>query len=568
MSVKTHVPLNDNVEGRYGSWVKQSIDLIAPKNLFFIGGRGTAKSTDIQAERTQDVSYDMPRAQFAMVSDTYFNAMDKIVPGIIEGWRERKGWIEDVHYVTDKRPPEHFKRPYKPVVQYKHTISLFNGCIFKLGSLDRIANLAGDSFQHVFGDEVKFFNPDKLKKLMPARRGFPEVSGSTYYRGTTFTTDMPNVVEGEFDWILERADLMDKDQIILALRCGCVVSDIRKEYYEAFNKGDYKKANLHKKNLERWVERWARARKDLSFFYMVSSFANADILQVGYFKDVLESDGIEAFKSSILSLKPDVKKGEKFYGNFGEHHLYDDGINASYYDKFNLTDKVKDSSQALKYVDHKGKLEAGLDFGDMCSLVIGQPRGNYYYLLKNMFTLAPESSKELAKKFIDFFEDHQYKVLDLYYDRSGNQYQKQGRDWAGEIKDHIEKYDGVSTGWRVNLMSRNQANITHDQEFRFMKGFMGEHWNRMPKLKIDKFQCGQLISSIRLAKIKMKYTSSGGSILNKDKTSEKLPLSKLPMYSTNMSDAFKYLMYRKSYVKIANRSSTQTFSDPIIIGAE
>ncbi|MEE3225431.1 MAG: hypothetical protein VX253_05860, partial [Bacteroidota bacterium] len=365
-----------------------------------------AKSTDILAERTQDVSYDMPRAQFALVSDTYFNAMDKIVPGIIEGWRERKGWVEGVHYVTDTRPPDSFKIPYKPIVQYKHTISLFNGCIYKMGSLDRMANLAGDSFQHVFGDEVKLFNPDKLKKLMPARRGFPEVSGSVFYRGTTFTTDMPNVVEGEFDWILERANLMDKEQIILAFRAGCVVSDIRKEYYHHFNRGDHHKAKLALKNLERWLERWAQARKDSSFFYMVSSFANADILQVGYFKDVLESDGIEAFKSSIMTLKPDVKKGEKFYGNFGEHHIYDDGINAKYYDQFSLTDKVKDSSQALKYVDHKGKLEAGLDFGDMCSLVIGQPRGNYYYLLKNMFTLAPESRKELANKFIDFFEHH------------------------------------------------------------------------------------------------------------------------------------------------------------------
>ena len=565
MSVKTHVPLNDNVEGRYGSWVKQTIDLISPKNLFFIGGRGTAKSTDIQAERTQDISYDMPRAQFAMVSDTYFNALDKIVPGIIEGWRERKGWIEDVHYVTDKRPPEHFKKPYKPVVQYKHTISLFNGCIFKLGSLDRIANLAGDSFQHVFGDEVKFFNPDKLKKLMPARRGFPEVSGSTYYRGTTFTTDMPNVVEGEFDWILDRADLMDKDQIILALRCGCVVSDIRKEYYEAFNKGDYKKANLHKKNLERWVERWARARKDLSFFYMVSSFANADILQVGYFKDVLESDGIEAFKSSILSLKPDVKKGEKFYGNFGEHHLYEDGLN-DYYDKFGILDEKKESCLSLKYLDKKKALDAGMDFGMMCSLVFGQEQGNYYYLLKNMFTLAPQSSKELAKQFLDFFEDHGHKVLNLYYDRSGNQYQNQGRDWASEIKDHIEKYDGAGTGWRVELKSRGQKNITHDQEFRFMKGFMGDQFKRMPKLKIDKFQCMQLVSSIKISKTKVKTTDRGGTVIQKDKTSEKLPLSKLPMYSTNMSDAFKYLMYRPEYVRIANRSVEVQFADPMIIG--
>ena len=111
MPTKTHVPLNDNVEGRYANWVKQTIDLISPKNLFLIAGRGTAKSTDILAERTQDIVYDMPRAQLALVSDTYFNAMDKIAPGIMEGWRERKGWIEGVHYVTDQRPPDSFKKP-------------------------------------------------------------------------------------------------------------------------------------------------------------------------------------------------------------------------------------------------------------------------------------------------------------------------------------------------------------------------------------------------------------------------------------------------------------------------
>lgn len=563
MPVKTHVALSPNVEGRYASHVKQIIDLVAPKNLALIGGRGTAKTTDILADRAQEVCYGMPRSMQILLSDTYVNNLTNTVPGLLEGWRERKGWVEGVHWVTDERPPSHFKLPYKPIVNYKHTISIFNGCFYNLGSLDRVSSLAGGSYQHVFGDEVKFFQKKKLNKLMPARRGFLDVSASPYYRGVTFITDMPNVIDGEHDWIFEYEDLMDKDKVILAFRAGVVVSDIRKEIYEAHSRGQKDKVARLQKNLVRWIERWYQMRKDLTFFYMVSSFANADILQPGYFKDVLDSDGIEVFKSSILTLRPDVKKGEKFYTNFGEHHLYEDGVNNKYYDKFSLQDTIKQSSQALKYLAHNAPIDGGMDFGDMCSLVLGQQRGNYYYVLKSMYTLA-EGTKALAIQFCDFFSEHQNKVLNLYYDRSGNQYQKVGRDWAGEVKKFIEEVD---SNWTVNLMSRGQANITHDQEHRFAKGFMGEYYPRMPRLKIDKFQCRELVSSITLAKIKMRVTRQGVKVLEKDKTSEKLALNKLPLYSTNMSDAFKYLLYRSEYVKIANRSGANTnFSDPMIIG--
>ena len=129
---KMPVKLTDNSEARFGSWIKQCIDLIAPKNLKIVGGRGTAKTSDILADRSIDICYDMPRAMFALVSDTYVNSLTNVVPTLLEGWRERKGWIEGVHYVTDERPPANFDIPYKPIINYKHTISVFNGCFFKI----------------------------------------------------------------------------------------------------------------------------------------------------------------------------------------------------------------------------------------------------------------------------------------------------------------------------------------------------------------------------------------------------------------------------------------------------
>ena len=89
-----------------------------------------------------------------------------------------------------------------------------------------------------------------------------------------------------------------------------------------------------------------------------------------------------------------------------------------------------------------------MDFGNQCSMVLGQQKGSFYYILKDLHTIAPESSKELAKQFLDFFKGHKNKVLDMYYDRAGNQYQQVKRDWATEIKDHIEKYDGTRPAGR------------------------------------------------------------------------------------------------------------------------
>ena len=44
-------------------------------------------------------------------------------------------------------------------------------------------------------------------------------------------------------------------------------------------------------------------------------------------------------------------------------------------------------------------------------------------------------------------------IRDRYYDRAGNNFEKQKEDYAGKIKDAIEKDgSGNRTGWIVNQM--------------------------------------------------------------------------------------------------------------------
>jgi hypothetical protein len=565
MSKRTHVSLKEKfVEPRYASKVKMAIDLMAPKNLALIAGRATAKTSDIIAERSKDIIYDMPGSYQVLVSDTYVNALKNVVPTLLEGWT-RKGWKEGVHFVTDKRPPLHFEKPYKPPQIYKHTISLFNGCFFNIGSLDQPSGLAGNSYQHMYGDEARLLKFDKLKRLTPAIRGeYERFSHSVYYRGRTFTTDMPNLLSGDEDWIWTMKEEMDQNQAVAALQIGLELNKVRCELINHMQAGDHHKVKLLKKQVLRWKEGWIRARKGLTFFYVVSSLVNVDILQDGFFYDNLAALGLEEFKSAILSLKIDLKKGEKFYGHLGEHHFYDDGVNASYYDKYGLLDEIEESSLALKWIDHNAKLEAGVDFGDMMSMVTAQQRGNYFYCLKDFHTLAPQNEKHLAKLFRDFYKHHKCKVLDLYYDRSGNQYAKLGRDWATALKNQIEFENGMSTGWTVNLMNLNQANIEQQEEYNFAKEFMGGYHKELPKLKIDKFQCKHLKSSMELTKILVKVNKLGRKQIYKDKSSEKLPLASRPLFSTNFSDAFKYLVCRPEFMEYTSSSSQFTGSAPSV----
>jgi len=158
--MKTQGYKKSNTEKRYATVIKQVIDLSKPQHVKIVAGRGTSKTTDILADRIMDVCYEMPRARFAIVSDTYTNALENVVPSILEGFN-RKGWIEGVHYVTDVAPPDHFQKNYKPVLKFKHTISTYLGNLIKLGSLDQVSSVAGDSYQHVFGDEAKYLKIQK-----------------------------------------------------------------------------------------------------------------------------------------------------------------------------------------------------------------------------------------------------------------------------------------------------------------------------------------------------------------------------------------------------------------------
>lgn len=564
---------HEQVDLRYANWLKQTIDLISPKNLYLIAGRGMGKTSDILAERSQDIVYDMPGGSFAFVGDTYINLQKNVVKTFLEGW-ERKGWREYSdnkigHFVVDRKPPTYYKQPFTRLESYKHVISVFNGCNFTLVSMDRPSSGAGNNYLHLFGDEAKYLKEDKLKKLTPAIRGdYIRFGHSAFYRGRTFTTDYPDPNSiYEDDWILRMAKNMDKKQIGLILDCAFTLNDIRIQYLKAEQDQDKDKLKNVARSLERWEVRYNKIRRNSTLFYIATSFVNADILTEGYFLEQFQELEFVDYKTTILSMKRMLEKGAMFYGNLAERHFYSDGYNYDYYDRFGLKDNITETSNGLKYIRTHEKLEIGIDFGNMISLVIGQEQWPNYRVLKDMYVLTPQYIQELANEFLLFFEPHKRKEIDLYFDRSMNAYRKQKQDLATKLKNAIEKRtttDGITkpTGWNVNLMSIGQGNISHGEEYDLMTDLLSEKNQGLPRLLIDQFEAKEYKSSIELAPLE----KDGKGNIKKIKTSEKFAVRRLPMESTNMSDAGKYLLCRKKYLDIVKSRRPTYVGDPGLRG--
>ncbi|MFZ4705390.1 MAG: hypothetical protein ACOYMF_05220 [Bacteroidales bacterium] len=549
---------NQEAEFQYGTWIKILIDLISPKNLFLVGGRGMAKSSEILAERSITIIYDMPRASFCFISNTYVNLLTNILPAIFQGW-ERKKFYEGFHYVVDKQPPAHWSKPLVPIIYFGHTISTFNGCKFYLKSLDRPSINAGISVAHLFGDEARYLNMEKLKRVFPTLRGDASLlSHSHYFMGQSFCTDMPNPATGDDAWIMEMEKHMDKATIVKIIQTALVVNDLQIEVLMAKRKqlpiADIK--NMER-TLDRWKQRLRKIRHGSTFFYIVSSLANVDVLTLEYIQNMFNSLGPEEFNTAVLSLKGSLKKEQRFYFNLSDRVFFTDGYDYEYYDRFGLKDNITQSSKGLRYCLHDKPLEAGFDAGNMMSLVVGQDQGNKMRALKFLYTLVPQFIDDLGRKFTEFFSAHNNKVLYLYFDRSANNYSVAKKDFATQLKRAIEKQDGKPTGWNVMLMSVGQRNIEHWEEYQLVNAMLSGHHANLPTIEIDSFECKELKSSLELApmeKVKGKIT--------KVKKSEKLATHRLPMESTNPSDAFKYWICRKKFMQLLKGRMVLTSGDP------
>ena len=571
MTRKRKLRITNDVEVRYANWMAQLIAVMQPWSLYWIAGRASAKTVQVLAERVQEVAHDCPGAPFAWVADTYSDLHKNVIPSLIDGL-SLLGWIPDVHFVINKEPPREWKqRMYNVCTDWRNTMVFYTGFNFTFISLDRAAIGAGRSYVGVFGDEVKYFPEEKFTNLLKAVRGFRVKYGdSVWYRSRTLTTDMPNPNHlGEYDWILKLARQNDKQRILLALRAGFVYNDTKREYLSRLQEYNSLKADartdpavrpaladaerqmmLARRTMERWERRWVKTRRGVSFFFISSSYVNVDILGEDWFNDEF-AEGLEGAACNILSVIPKLEASQMFYCNLSMKNFYADGFLNEVIEQHPFG--WEQDCTVLRYLDPGRPLEAGMDAGNMLSMVFGQQAGRVMRILKELYTLPPQNVRDLADKFLAYFKPHRRKLLKLYYDRSMNNYKRVSTDMASQIKKAIETdSEGRRTGWTVQLMSLGQGNISSNLEYRFFMDLLpGNLARQLYTLLIDQHNCPNLKSEMEVTRTKAKVNERDNTTqIVKEKTGDKLPVHRLPRESTNLTDALKYFVLRPEVVRM------------------
>lgn len=159
----------------------------------------------------------------------------------------------------------------------------------------------------------------------------------------------------------------------------------------------------------------------------------------------------------------------------------------------------------------------------------------------------PKKLSDLVKKFIDYYEAHSCKEVNLYHDRSGYKAEANSKTTlAQDVENQLR-----AAGWKVHNRTPNTNNPAHILKFRLINDILAEATLGLPTIRINQDNCPNLIISMENAGLNHK-----GDAFEKDKSSERSTIV-LQEHATHLSDCFDYLLWWKfSYLIDYNYHST------------
>jgi hypothetical protein len=538
--------MDSQKEQEYQSIYYNTVQLLAqiydPTFLFSEVGRGGGKTAGLIGPRTVRVAHDMPQATLLFMAKTYASLFSNIMPKLLKFYRtplpNGKPYLQEgVHYVIGtKKLPRHFEKPLAPVENPQHCIFYAWGSVLKPGASDRAESVAGIDAAHVFLEEMKHQDGDKLKsRVFPTLRDDIRLpyAKSLYFQGMTGVTDTARIDLGEYDWFMDYEKNMNQD----------ILTDIANIYFHINkarlallkNPADEKAKNT----IFRWTKILIKARKGQTYYARASSFVNKDVLGLDFFRNQLNSLTMDEFLVAIANIRP-KRVGNMFFGKFGKRHTYDDPFKYDFIDKYDLSEEAfKISAKDLKYYNPRRPLVLGYDPGHFMSLVVGQREPGMLRIHKDFHVIHPDQHEVMAENFNKFFKGHKDRLVNLYYDRAGNQKKYKRSDIPSDTDAKMLKRELEKKGWSVRLMNIGQRTIEHWEHYLLWGILLGESEPRYDKLRIDSTNASDLISSINMSPLK-----KTDGVVQLDKSAEKtLPFDQQATLSPQIATACMYLIF-------------------------
>lgn len=443
-----------------------------------IAGRGFSKSFGNGIDIAKKVEM-LPRSKGLFLGLTYTQILTNTLLPMKSAWEQYFGYLEGIHYVVGKKPPEWFDKPYQRPERYENVVTFWNGTTVVFGSFDRPQLLRGGSYDWDIVDEALLIKKDQYDQIVipTIRPTHPIFKGMPFHRQQSFTSSMPYSSTGS--WLLD-------------------------------------------------IEVKAKQHPNDYFYVEGTSWHN---------RHILGDETILSWKremSSIQYLVEVMNKrirtfGALFYPSLKETHWYTDSYQYDHIEAIGgLGAKaLKADCRWDKDCDPELPISISHDWGAFNCITIDQETRDVVRFINAMHVYHPLIIDDLAKMFCDYYKHHKNKVVYQWGDKSGNN--RVGNSKLTNFEQFAEKLR--DQGWRV--IRKKVGDVEHIERHRFINNLHREEDSRLPKIRYNANQCKDMRISLESAGMKHD---------KKDKSSENNPSVK-PEHATHYTDAHDYRLY-------------------------
>lgn len=478
-----------------------------------IWGRGTGKTFDL-GYTSVIIAYEMPKSLNVIVGRTMVHLLDITLQSLIASWTAQ-GYIENIHYVIRKRPPDNWPRAYNRPLRYDNVISWHTGAAFILASQE--SRFRGGNVDSIFLDEALEAKKDHFEdEIVAANRGnIHRFGGHPLHHSVHISTSMPHGKRGR--WLLDFGNYYEEDNF----RYDAIYRKIAKLQLELVDNWPHNLETCKKlfAEIQSAKNRIKYYVKDNVFYSQADSFDNLQNLTMEWFKDERRIMSELKFSIELLNLKPYKTEGG-FYPDLDNEHLYNNG-QTGFEEINNLP------------------LSIACDYGGSFNcMVVAQPLQSIKQInfLHNFYKEHPGKINDVIDDFCKHYENRANREVHYYYDQTAI-----GTDG----KDDLTYKDIVLNKlrqhkWIVYTHYMGKAPNHFKKYELWSKSFKGLENCLFPYL--SKEGCKELIYSMEMSPIKGSRNS-----FEKDKSSEN-PKNAIPQHeATHLSDAADQLLWGAHY---------------------
>lgn len=153
---------------------EKQIEVSAPQDFIlhstsqynlFMAGSGSGKTHGMGLLSAEYIT-GFPEVIGIIAANTYDQLNKSTLKRIFEVWFKEFGWINGIHFVTDRQPLQGWPTIHAKMKGYNNTISFDNGALIFVNSLDNYEAIDGQEVGWALLDETKDTEPDAVDKVI------------------------------------------------------------------------------------------------------------------------------------------------------------------------------------------------------------------------------------------------------------------------------------------------------------------------------------------------------------------------------------------------------------------